>query len=38
MAKAREQGKSKRNRKNWVKNFKRLKKNEEVLKSLKSQL
>lgn len=37
MAKARKQGKAKGNRKNWVKNFKRLKQNEEVLKGLKVQ-
>jgi hypothetical protein len=37
MSKSRKQGKSKGNRKNWVKNFKRLKQNEEVLKGLKVQ-
>ena len=37
MAKSRKQGKAKGNRKNWVKNLKRLKHNEEVIKSLKSQ-
>jgi hypothetical protein len=35
MGKARKQGRPGRNRKNLVKNLKRIKKNEEVLKSLK---
>jgi hypothetical protein len=38
MAKARKEGKTKRNRSNLVKNIKRLKQNEEVIKILKSQL
>jgi hypothetical protein len=38
MAKARKEGKTKRNRSNLVKNIKRIKQNEEVIKILKSQL
>jgi hypothetical protein len=38
MAKARKEGKPKRNRSNLVKNIKRIKQNEEVIKILKSQL
>jgi hypothetical protein len=38
MAKARKEGKAKRNRSNLVKNIKRIKQNEEVIKILKSQL
>ena len=38
MAKARKEGKHKRNRGNLVKNLKRIQKNEEVLKSLKQSL
>lgn len=38
MAKARKEGKPKRNRGNLVKNLKRIQKNEEVLKSLKQSL
>jgi hypothetical protein len=37
MAKARKEGKQKKNRSNLVKNLKRIKQNEEVLKSLKVQ-
>lgn len=38
MAKARKEGKPKRNRGNLVKNLKRIQKNEEVLKNLKESL
>jgi hypothetical protein len=38
MAKARKEGKPKRNRANLVKNLRRIQKNEEVLKSLKEGL
>lgn len=38
MAKAKKEGKPKRNRSNLVKNLKRIQKNEEVLKSLKQSL
>jgi hypothetical protein len=38
MAKARKEGKPKRNRANLVKNLRRIQKNEEVLKSLKEDL
>ena len=38
MAKAKKEGKPKRNKSNLVKNLKRLKHNEEVIKILKSQL
>jgi hypothetical protein len=37
MAKAKKEGKAKRNRSNLLKNLKRIKHNEEVLKTLKSQ-
>lgn len=37
MAKARKEGKVKRNRANLLKNLKRIKQNEEVLKTLKTQ-
>ena len=36
MAKARKEGKGKRNRRNLVKNLKRIKKNEEVISKLKN--
>jgi hypothetical protein len=38
MAKAKKEGKPKRNRSNLVKNLKRIQKNEEVLKNLKESL
>jgi len=38
MAKARKEGKPRRNRKNWLKNMKRIEMNNEVLKKIKEQM
>ncbi len=38
MAKARKEGKPRRNRKNWLKNMKRIEMNNEVLKKIKEQI
>jgi len=38
MAKAKKEGKPRRNRKNWLKNIKRITQNNEVLKKIKEQI